>query len=297
MKRITFLLLIMSGIAALCAAQMTVSEPFRQEGIASWYGGEFDGKPTASGEIFNSAFFTAAHPTLPFGTMLTITNTQNNRRVTVRVNDRGPFVAARIIDLSRAAAEVLDMLVTGTAPVIVERAAENSALGPAGTAAPQVVQVSPQPAAGTSPAVTSPSAAAPAPTTAQQIPEPAPTVSVPVQPQAAATAQQQAPAPVQPRAVTPVQPAISYPPAAIKGGIPPAESAKYYRLQIGAYGVPRNAIEAFDRLKAAGLNPAYERFGDLYRVVLAGLKANEIPAIAQILGNAGFAEALIREEN
>ena len=101
-------------------AQNSGTEVFRQEGIASWYGREFDGRPTASGEIYDSSLLTAAHPNLPFGTILVVTNRHNNRKVTVRVNDRGPFVAARIIDVSRAAAEQLDMIVTGTAPVIVE---------------------------------------------------------------------------------------------------------------------------------------------------------------------------------
>jgi len=93
---------------------------FRQEGVASWYGNEFNGRPTASGEIFNSSLFTAAHPSLPFGTFLLVTNRNNNRQVSVRVNDRGPFVGGRIIDLSRAAAEHLDMLITGTAQVVIE---------------------------------------------------------------------------------------------------------------------------------------------------------------------------------
>jgi len=86
------------------------------------------------------------------------------------------------------------------------------------------------------------------------------------------------------------------PAARILGGIPSAGSTKLYRLQVGAYRVPRNAVEAFDKLKNAGLNPAYEQYGDLYRVVLARLRAAEIPSIAQTLGNAGFMEALIREE-
>ena len=61
--------------------------------------------------------------------------------------------------------------------------------------------------------------------------------------------------------------------------------------------MPRNAVDAFERLKNAGLNPAYERSGDFYRVVLAGLRAGEIASIAQTLGNAGFREVLLREEN
>jgi rare lipoprotein A len=69
-----------------------------------------------------------------------------------------------------------------------------------------------------------------------------------------------------------------------------------YRLQIGAYSVPRNAVEALERLKNAGLNPAYERLEDLYRVVLPGIHGNELPYITEKLGAAGFREALIREE-
>jgi cell division protein FtsN len=86
------------------------------------------------------------------------------------------------------------------------------------------------------------------------------------------------------------------PAAKIVGGIPPDGSSKSYRLQVGAFTVPRNALNAFDKLKNAGLNPAYEQNGEFYRVVLAGLKANEIQAIAQILANNGFPEAIIREE-
>jgi rare lipoprotein A len=260
MKKSVFISLILIGVTVFLTAQ---TASFRQEGIASWYGREFEGRPTASGEIFNPAQYTAAHPTLPFGTILTITNRQNNRQVTVRVNDRGPFVAARIIDLSMAAAEVLDMIITGTAPVIVESAVSTS-LGP----------------------VTAPASAPPAAT--------APVVVV-VTPPASAP-----PASTPPAATTPpVSPPVSYtaPPAVIRGGIPPAGSAKLYRIQVGAFRVPRNAVDVFDRLKAAGLNPAYEQYGDLYRVVLAGLRAGDIPTIAQRLGNTGFQEVLLREEN
>ena len=101
-------------------AYLTPIATFRQEGLASWYGMEFSGSLTASGEIFNPALFTAGHPSLPFGTILKVTNKQNMRQVTVRINDRGPFVSTRIIDLSMAAAEVLDMIRTETAPVIIE---------------------------------------------------------------------------------------------------------------------------------------------------------------------------------
>jgi len=77
-------------------------------GIASWYGRDFHGKKTSNGEYYNMYDFTAAHKTLPMNTMLKVTNLRNNRSVIVRVNDRGPFVNNRIIDLSYAAAKRLD---------------------------------------------------------------------------------------------------------------------------------------------------------------------------------------------
>ena len=112
-----FILIISVIIPLQISAQS--ADVFRQEGIASWYGREFEGRPTASGEIFNASLFTAAHPSLPFGTVVIVTNQHNNKSVIVRINDRGPFVSARIIDVSRAAAEQLDMIVTGTAPVSI----------------------------------------------------------------------------------------------------------------------------------------------------------------------------------
>ena len=294
---------------------------FHQEGIASWYGGEFDGKPTASGEIFNSGSFTAAHPVLPFGTVLMVTNKQNNKRVTVRVNDRGPFVAARIIDLSRAAAEALDMLTIGTAPVILEEA-PTSATGPAGEAPPPsavaveipVTPPIPAPVAETPvpvPVYTPPPAEVPAVITETPpaiVQEPQPVIAqipqtVPQEPQPVAQAPApvvQAPVPVVPAPVPVVSappPVYNLPPAVIRGATPPATSSKLYRLQVGAYAVPKNAVDAFDKLKNMGLNPAYEKIGDLYRVVLPRIRAGEIQSIAQMLGNAGFREALIREEN
>ena len=78
-----------------------------QVGTASWYGSYFDGKPTASGEPFNMYDLTAAHPTLPLGSWVRVTNLRNGRTVVVRVNDRGPIVPGRIIDLSYTAARVL----------------------------------------------------------------------------------------------------------------------------------------------------------------------------------------------
>lgn len=89
-------------------------------GIASWYGPGFHGKTTSNGETYNQNAFTAAHKTLPMNTIVSVTNLDNGRKTTVRINDRGPFVDNRVIDVSKAAATRLDMLKSGTAPVKLE---------------------------------------------------------------------------------------------------------------------------------------------------------------------------------
>lgn len=89
-------------------------------GTASYYAAKFHGKRTASGEKFNSKLLTAAHRTLPFGTQLKVTNLRNKKSIIVSVNDRGPHVRGRIVDLSRAAAEQIGLRHTGTARVALE---------------------------------------------------------------------------------------------------------------------------------------------------------------------------------
>lgn len=89
-------------------------------GPASWYGGKFHGRKTANGERYNMNDMTAAHKTLPFGAKVRVTNQHNGRSVIVRINDRGPFVGRRVIDLSRGAADAIGMIRTGVAPVRIE---------------------------------------------------------------------------------------------------------------------------------------------------------------------------------
>ena len=85
--------------------------------MASWYGGKFQGRKTANGEIFDTHELTAAHKTLPFNTLIIVKNMSNGKEVVVRINDRGPFVDDRIIDLSHEAALQIDMIQSGTASV------------------------------------------------------------------------------------------------------------------------------------------------------------------------------------
>jgi rare lipoprotein A len=91
-----------------------------QYGVASWYGGEFHGRSTSSGEVYDMYQLTCAHNTLPLGTIVMVTNLENGRSLELKVNDRGPFVKERIIDVSYAAAQMLGMWGKGTAPVKVE---------------------------------------------------------------------------------------------------------------------------------------------------------------------------------
>ena len=91
-----------------------------EQGIASWYGGYFHGRPTANGEIYDQFQLTAAHRLLPLGSVVRVTNAKNGRAVEVVINDRGPFIKGRIIDLSFAAAEQLGGVGPGTLPVVVE---------------------------------------------------------------------------------------------------------------------------------------------------------------------------------
>ncbi|MEQ8925086.1 MAG: septal ring lytic transglycosylase RlpA family protein [Fulvivirga sp.] len=91
-----------------------------QEGKASYYADKFEGRPTASGEKYKHSKLTAAHKTLPFGTVVKVTNLKNNNSVEVRINDRGPFVEGRVIDLSRSAAEKLNFINDGLADVKIE---------------------------------------------------------------------------------------------------------------------------------------------------------------------------------
>jgi rare lipoprotein A len=96
------------------------SEGYREQGVASWYGAPFHGKRTSSGTVYDMHEFTAAHRTLPLPTLVRVTNLDNGRSVLVTVDDRGPFVKNRLIDLSYAAAKELDIVQSGTGRVEVE---------------------------------------------------------------------------------------------------------------------------------------------------------------------------------
>ena len=124
------LVLILAALAPACASrsapsgsrpvqEIPPSAGWTEQGIASWYGGRdgFEGKPTASGEIYDSSLLTAAHRELPLGSVVDVTNLDNGKTVRVRINDRGPFVFGRVIDLSRAAAREIGLIGPGVGSV------------------------------------------------------------------------------------------------------------------------------------------------------------------------------------
>jgi rare lipoprotein A len=146
------LLLFVSTFACASRASVSVSHPlppeeagagWSEEGLASWYGGDdgFEGKPTASGEIYDSSRLTAAHRDLPLGSVVDVTNTVNGKTVRVRINDRGPFVKGRVIDLSHEAARRIEVIGPGVAPVrlsVVMPGPEPTPASPTGLWAVQV---------------------------------------------------------------------------------------------------------------------------------------------------------------
>jgi rare lipoprotein A len=109
-----------SGFAETNPLTAAPTAPATESGTASFYADKYHGRPTASGEIFDMHQLTAAHPRLAFGTIVKVTNTENHRSVLVRINDRGPFVSGRVIDVSLAAAEELQMVQRGLVTVKLE---------------------------------------------------------------------------------------------------------------------------------------------------------------------------------
>ena len=117
LRRVALALVLVLNYACATTKPAPATVPENSHGIASWYGEEFAGRTTANGEIFDPLQFTAAHRTLPFGTKLRVTNVATGQSVTVRVNDRGPFVPGSVVDVSSSAAESLGMTGKGVAKV------------------------------------------------------------------------------------------------------------------------------------------------------------------------------------
>jgi peptidoglycan lytic transglycosylase len=217
-----------------------------ETGVASWYGIPYDGRRAASGEIYDMRQLTAAHRQLPFQTWVEVTNLSNGKQVDVRINDRGPFVKGRIVDLSQAAARDIDMLRAGTARVRlrvippprepVEIAAVPAARAPAPASQP--------PIADTAPGVTAPSVTAP-PVTAPPVTA-SPVTTTPVN-------------------GTPVAPIVTAPTVT-------APRAPGYAVQAGAFSDPARAeslrVVLADLFGEARVAPSNTRTPPLWRVIV-----------------------------
>lgn len=236
---------------------------FREEGFASWYGMDFHGKKTATGEIYDMFSVSAAHKTLPLGSKVRVHNMENGRTLDLVVNDRGPFVDGRVIDLSYASARLLGMADNGVARVRVEGLEENPALAEA------------YGAKGTQVAAAPPGKRATPTFTERTITEEAPKA--------------QAAQGSKPRAERPAQLAESRPdskhdtsPGAAKvnrltqGSVrqPAAEAGGKYAVQVGAFSQEDNARRVREKLVQAGFGGAKvtrtERGGKVVSVVQAG---------------------------
>jgi len=235
---------------------------YSETGTASWYGPTFHGQATASGEVFDQEALTAAHPTLPIPSLVQVTNLENGREVIVRVNDRGPFVDQRLIDLSRRSAEVLGFEQAGQARVHVRY------LGPA----PRRVD-----------GATAANANAPAPQAAE--PGQGPTSLLPAPVETAANDDLQG-APIGPARSLPVS-APAYAPAT--GG---------YFVQVGAFSDLSNAHRVRDTVGAAGPVVVDVRRtaagGELFRVRVGPWQSrDEADAARRQLVSLGYAETVV----
>jgi len=256
------------------------SSGYSERGVASWYGTEFHGLRTSTGEPYDMFAMTAAHKTLPLPCYARVTNLSNGRSVVVRINDRGPFVANRIIDLSYSAAARLDMIRNGTAFVQVD--VLNPAAPPLTASMPVSAPAAQAASAGFSsvPAM-SPGAVGPA----------APAAPTPAIPTTAATSAATSAAATP--SVAPAAPA-STPPQA------PAASGSFY-IQVGAYSRAENANGAVRRLRAAGLENVFTLAADAHQPlerVRIGPIANvqQFDAMVERLGALGFPNARLAQD-
>jgi len=122
--------LLLSACSVLPKGELTLDLGIKDRGVASWYGKEFHGKLAANGEVFDMTAYTAAHRKLPLGSVVRVINLTNGKSVQVRINDRGPYVSGRMLDLSHAAARELGMVEVGTTAVQIEVIGDHRPVAP-----------------------------------------------------------------------------------------------------------------------------------------------------------------------
>ncbi|QSH91675.1 septal ring lytic transglycosylase RlpA family protein [Treponema medium] len=301
-------------VGALLLLPLGAEELLTAETYASYYGEAFNGRPTSSGEIFDMNAYTAAHKTLPFGTFLEVTNLENGKKVVVRVNDRGPFVPNREIDLSKAAAKSLGMISRGITRVSIKRVDSldhaalvattdvysNTPAEPAQKETPFASDMHPeavpvQKDEGSDTPAKGSDAAAEA--------QPAPSQVTQAQASQPNTTQRQ-PASVDKQTAKPetvkgvanrsasAQPAQTPAPVYSQG-----TSGVLWRIQLGAFTREENALRLVVQLRKAGFDPAYERTEKSVRVVLPGIQPADLEKVKEVLAEHSFTDYVIRQES
>lgn len=268
------------------------------ETYASFYGEPYNGRPTSSGEIFDMNAFTAAHKTLPFGTLVEVTNLENGRKVIVRINDRGPFVGNREIDLSKAAAEKLDMISQGITRVSLKRidSGTNAAIVNAGN---NMNEFKPENL------------------NSYEVNMEGSNVYMPASEQsynnnysngngynrnysnreerndAYSSATPYAGGGRQ-RNAAPKKPAV---PRVYTPTTPEETSGPLWRIQVASFTREENALRLVVQLREIGFEPAYEKTETHVRVVLYGIRPFDLEKVKMVLDSNNFRNYVIRQES
>lgn len=290
---------------------------YSETGVASWYGPGFHSKSTANGERYDQSDRTAAHRTLQMPAVVRVTNLENGLSTVVRINDRGPFARNRIIDLSRTAAQELDIVRAGTARVRLEQLTQESltvkevALGGGGPteqhqALAQLAsgqRNTPAPAAAPPPVAVA--AAPPSPEPIVQPPPAPPPQAAPVQPQMQAPVQSPAPTPAQlgwggpapPPRSAPVAVAATPPAAAAIVTSAPAAHAGGFYIQVGAFSTAENAEKQRSAIRSYGTSEVTQGSAagrEVYRVRLGPYTTSDAAGIvADRLRRSGYGDARV----
>lgn len=301
---IALMALVLAGCATTAPKTAAPSEPMH--GMASWYGEEFAGRTTANGEIFDPMQLTAAHRSLPFGTVVDVTNAKTNQTVRVRINDRGPYVGNRIVDLSYAAAQQISLIEPGTGEVDLKIVAVGK--GDLEPPAPLVVKIDPTKDKALNPAADPPQVAFPLPQTAGTAATPDSNFGVQVVEEHGGTPTRrqvgadgktiqdvpidgggQAPAPVQ-KAPPKPSPAPAKTPV-----VAPAKKTTQYVVQVGAFAVEANAKALQERLMTIGQKAHVDR-DSLYLVRIGPFNTrDEAVKVRSALESSGLSALIVVE--
>lgn len=291
------LLLLAAILATACATRPRAPEQPDYTGVASWYGQEFAGRTTANGEIFDPRKLTAAHRTLPFGTIVEVRNLENDRRVEVRINDRGPFIGGRIIDLSFAAAQRIDLVERGVGDVALRIVRVGA--GPLEPPEPVIVRSAPPP-----------DVPFPLPGETERTPRPADSQREEAVVDRIRVEEIRDGTPVRRQVsqdgsrieAVPMDDGRGIPTPSRSADVPPAPPAQpraapspplRWDLQLGAFGSEENARILAERIRPAAPAVRIERYRELYRVRVGPFPTREAAIEArERLDAAGF-ESLV----